>query len=317
MSTKLIRPLSLIGLPYFFGAPPQPTGYQMARGPHVLLAEDALPARLSGAQPDDIRRIWIDDADEADERDHGGDVRLFPPGDTAVRTLVQNMRLAKAVNAEVGRGRFPVASVGNCMYSLGMIGGIDDPDIGMVWFDAHADAATPETTSNGLFDGYPLRTISGEILERWRERIPGFHVIPEERIIQVGDHEQYSAGARKVRPGGGPLGTVVSPPQIQEVGFEAAMTAAVDGLAQKVRRVFVHIDVDVLDDDIVRVSLHGAAGGLTPDELLLAIGIIQDRIEIAGLTIASFDPTLDPNSPEILTSLMTKIILRSQGAEAR
>lgn len=316
MPTESLRPLSLIGLPYGFGAPPQPTGYQFARGPHVLLAEAALPSRLATVQPNEIRRIWIDDADEADDRDHGGDVRLFPPGDTAVRTLVQNMRLAKAVSTEVAQGRFPVASVGNCMYSLGMIGGIDDPDIGMIWFDAHSDAATPETTSNGLFDGYPLKTITGEILKRWRERIPGFHVIPEDRVISVGDHERYSRTARAVAPGGEAVGTVISPPVIEQVGFEAAMSTAVDALAQKVSRVFVHIDVDVLDDDIVRVSLHGAPGGLSPDQLLAAIGIIADRVEIAGLTIAAFDPTLDPNSPEILTSLMTKIILRAQGKAA-
>ncbi|MEW1823146.1 arginase family protein [Arthrobacter sp. NPDC080031] len=299
--------VDLIGLPYFFGAPPQPNVYQNARGPHVLFADDAIPASLA-EYFDDVRKVWIDDADEADERDHGGDVRLFPPGDQAVRTLVQNMRLAKAVHASVSDGRFPVASVGNCMYSLGMIGGLDDADLGMIWFDAHSDAATPETTSNGLLDGYPVKTITGEIFKRYRERIPGFHVIPADRVITVGDHERYSKKARAVAPGGEAVGRVVSPPEIAKAGFTAAVTEAVDELAGKVSRVFVHIDVDVLDDDVVTVSLHGAVGGLSPEQLLEAITIIRDRVEIAGLTIASYDPTLDSNSPALLTDLFTKVI---------
>lgn len=304
------RPITLIGLPYHFGAPPRKTGYQMARGPHVLLADDAVPALLA-AQFTDVSKVWIDDADDPDERDYGNDIRLLPPGDQMIRQLVQARRLSEAVRDSIAAGRFPVSSAGNCHTTMGVIAGIDDDSIGMIWFDAHADANTPDNSSNGMFEGMPVSTIAGLCWKEYRENIPGFHVIPENRIITVGNHEAYSAGARKGKAGGAALGRVVDPPVIAEQGFEAAMAAAVLDLATRTSKVHVHIDVDVIDNTIVWGNRHASDGGLTPEQLLTAIDIIGQHLEIAAVNFTAYDPEADPNSPAVLVPLAAEVAARA------
>ncbi|MHC9043264.1 arginase family protein [Microbacterium saperdae] len=300
--------VTVIGLPYHFGAPPRPTGYQMARGPHVLLADDAAPALLKERFAD-VEKIWIDDADEPDERDYGDDIRLFPPGDQMIRQLIQCRRLASAVDDAISNGRFPVVAAGNCHTTIGVIGGIDDPEIGLIWFDAHSDAGSPDTSSNGMFEGMPVSAIAGKCWPRYVANVPGFHVIPEDRMITVGDHEIHSPNGRDRVGGSTALGRVVSPPEIAAAGgFTAAMSAAVEDLASRVTKVHVHIDTDVVDNAIAWGNGHASDGGLAPEEVVEAISLIAARLEIAAVNFAAYDPTVDPESPKTYIPLVADVV---------
>lgn len=306
MDTKRSTPLTLIGLPYHLGDRPRGHGHEMALGPHVLLADDAVPALMREAFTD-VEKVWLDDLDEASARDFGDDPRLLPPGDQMVRQLVQSSGLSRAVSAAIADGRFPVVSAGNCNTALGMVGGVDDESIGMIWFDAHADANTPETTSNGMFEGMPVAVIAGRCYARYRAQIPGFHVVPEDRIVTVGNHEVYSSTGRGPGFGAAAIGRVVDPPVIAAHGFTRAMTEAIVDLASRTRRVYVHIDTDVIDDSILRANRHASDGGLTPEQIVEAIGIIADHLEIAAVNFTAYDPTVDPGAAEILTRLVRDV----------
>lgn len=295
--------VSLVGLPYHLGARGRSSGYQMALGPEVLLQDAHLPAAFREAF-DDTEVVWVVDADEANELDNGGDFRTMPRGDQMTRHLVQAMHLSRAVQDVRQRGRLPIAIMGNCSASLGMVGGIDDEDAGMIWFDAHSDARTPDTSTNGFFEGMPVSTIAGLCWPTLRNRIPGFHEIPEKRIITVGNHEIHWEGGR-----GGvddALGALVDPPAIKEHGFEAAMDRALDSLTQHTDRVYIHIDVDVLDPTVLRGNSHCAPGGLTLDQMAYALSAIAARAEILAISTAAFDPEVDPRGPSVLVPLLTQ-----------
>ena len=82
--------------------------------------------------------------------------------------------LARAVGDASSRGAFPLILAGNCNTAIGTLAGIRNRDIGIIWFDAHGDFNTPETTSSGFFDGMALATATGHC---WREMVasvPGF-----------------------------------------------------------------------------------------------------------------------------------------------
>lgn len=297
----------LIGLPYHFGERPRETGYQMARGPEVLLGDDALPVTLEEHFAD-VDLQWITDADDADERDFGTDIRLLPPGDQMIRQQVQANRLATAVRGAIADGRFPVVAAGNCHTTIGVIGGVDDPDLGLIWFDAHADANTPETSANGMFEGMPVAVIAGKCWKLWREQIEGFHVIPEDRMITIGDHEVHSENARARTGGSRALGQVVDPPTIAAHGFTTAVQQAVSTLAQRVSRVHVHIDVDVIDNRIAWGNGHASDGGLTPEQLVEAVQIIAAQLQITSVNFTAYDPTVDPDSPATYIPLATAVV---------
>ncbi|URK86402.1 arginase family protein (plasmid) [Rhizobium sp. RCAM05350] len=281
--------VTLIALPYLMGTRAPNASYQMARGPLELTAPDAAPAALLKLF-DDVDVIIIDDADEPTAANTGGDYRLLPVGDQMSRILVQNIRLAATVLEARRAGRIPIASIGACSASLGMVGGIADveDEVGMIWFDAHGDAQTPDTSENGFFEGMPVTTIAGKCWPKYRRKIPGFREIPEDHIVTVGLSEMFAHNARPAASMA--LGALVHKPVIEKFGFEGAITRALDDLGSRCKHVFIHIDTDVLDPSILKANTHAAVGGLTDKQVSRALTLIAERFEILAVSFASFDP---------------------------
>jgi arginase len=298
-------PVSLIGLPYLMGTRLFNFGYQMAKGPELLLAPENAPKAMREVF-EDVEVFMVENVDEPNAGDTGGDYRLLPVGDQMSRILVQNIHLAAAVREARARGRIAIASVGACSASLGMVGGISEAEgpIGMVWFDAHGDAQTPDTSSNGFFEGMPVTTIAGKCWHKYRRKIPGFREIPEELIITVGLSEMFAANGRP--HAGAALGALVHKPVIEEFGFEGAMTRTLDALRKQCGKVFVHIDTDVLDPSVLRANTHAAVGGLTDIQLSRALDLIAERFEIVTVDFASFDPAVDPRGAAVLVPLLVQ-----------
>lgn len=304
---KSTVPVSLIGLPYLMGTRQVQVNNHMARGPRVLLDENAVPARVREAF-EDVEVIMIEDADDPTPEHTGGDYRLLPVGDQMSRILVENICLSRQVRKAREAGRVPVVSLGTCSNALGMVGGIGDVegDLGMIWFDAHGDAMTPDTSENGFFEGMPVTTIAGHCWPRYRRKIPGFREIPEENMITVGLSEMHSANARHAA--GYALGNLVHKPVIEELGFEDAMVRALDDLRTRCDKLYVHFDTDCLEPSICRSNTHAADGGLLPEQAARAFELIAERFTILTLAFSAYDPQADERAPETLVPLMVKAV---------
>jgi arginase len=61
---------------------------------------------------------------------------------------------------------FPVVLSGNCCVTVAVIAALNSSDVGVVWFDAHGDCETPETTSSGFFDGIGNVIVNKPVLEK-------------------------------------------------------------------------------------------------------------------------------------------------------
>ena len=86
-------------------------------------------------------------------------------------------RLATCVAEAVAAGALPVILSGNCITSVGTVAGIGEPDLGVVWLDAHGDFNTPETTLGGFLDGMALATLTGRCWTSLAATVPGFGLI--------------------------------------------------------------------------------------------------------------------------------------------
>jgi arginase len=60
-----------------------------------------------------------------------------------------------------------------------------------------------------------------------------------------------------------------------------------------VKRVYLHVDLDVLDPVVGQANEFAPPGGFTRGELLDAVRLVGERFGIAGAGIASYDPSLD------------------------
>ena len=309
--SRLTQPVSLIALPYVMGTrTPHPYNFRFGDGTRALFAEAQAPKAVRSAFSD-VEVTFIEDADEPQQRRMGSEEDGFwvYPGDQMSRILVQNIRLAEVVAEARSRGRIPVASIGCCSAALGMVGGVGDATgrVGMIWFDCHGDAQTPETASHGFFEAMPVATIAGQCWKNYRRRIPGFREIPEDRMITVGLASMFD-------PDGVPgldraLGALVHKPKIESLGFETAIREALDDLQQRCDQVYIHIDADVIDPLFLSASSLISSGGLSPSDVEYALDEIAKRFEVLAVAFSAFDPHTDPRGCEVLVPLVKKAAL--------
>lgn len=285
--------LGLIGVPYGFGV----RDYFIGNGPRALFANDELPAFLSH-EGLDFNLEWVD-ADEPESL-----TLQLPEGDQMSRTLAQIYQLRELVADAKANSRFPLVSAGNCNSALGVVGGLAEENLGIVWLDAHADASTPETSVSGFFDGMPLAIINGQCYQPVRESIPGFSTIPEDRIVSVGMHDLQEG-----RPG--PIGQVVNRARIDEAGgLKPALTEALDELSQRTDRVYLHIDTDVLDSRVAAVHKFAAnvVGGFSATEVEAAIDLVFERFTVLACNLTAFDPTFDSRTLPVVRQFGQRIV---------
>jgi arginase len=186
-----------------------------------------------------------------------------------------------AVRETLDAGRFPLVLAGNCHCAVAAVAALER-DLGIVWFDAHADFHTPDSTTTGFFDGMPLALITGEGWAELRGTIEGLRPVPEDRIVLVGardlepTEEARLAASRIAQPDAGSL------------------EAALDDLRTRTDAVYLHIDLDVLDPSEGKANGWAVEGGLTADELEAAVEAVRARFDIAAATFSAYDPTVDP-----------------------
>lgn len=281
--------IALIGTPYGMGV----RGFKFGSGPLALLADSELPAALSAAEiPASLE--WVD-ADEP-----SGQSLQLPAGDQLARYLQQNYEIQQKVSAARSANQFPLLSSGSCTTALGVLGGLDAEDIGVIWIDAHADASTPETSVSGFLDGMPVAIINGQCWKAYRESISGFHTVPTERIISVGMHD-----LQPNRPG--PIGRVVDRSAADAAGsWLSALNDALAELRTRTKRVYVHFDTDALDGDVAKTHEWAAAGGLSVSELEDTLDAIFEQFEVLAINFTAFDADVDPRALPIIKQFATR-----------
>jgi arginase len=256
---------------------PYDTGHEnvrAGRGPGYLIergAADRLRARGHDVQ---VERIEID-----------------PHFPAEIATAIQSNRLlAEAVRVARRAGRLPLALAGNCNCCLGTASGVGPDGLGVVWLDTHGDFNTPETTTSGFLDGMGLAMLNGRCWEALLDTLPGFQPVPDSHIVHVGARDldpaewalMEESAVRMVLPG-----------EVGLPGMGRAIDDALDDLARRVERVYVHIDVDVLETGAARANELAFPGGLPLDMVEETIEKIKARFTIAAGAIASYDPAYD------------------------
>lgn len=171
-------------------------------------------------------------------------------------------------------GDFPVVLSGNCGAAVGAAAGVGTEDLAVLWFDAHGDYNTPDTTDTGYLDGMALGILTGRCWKALAMTIPNFTPVPPSRVIHAGSRD-YSPGELDAMVADG----VRIGPHFESV---------------EARRILVHVDLDVIDPAFGRANHYAVGGGLSPDEVLQMIELARRRFEIAGLVLASYDPACDP-----------------------
>jgi arginase len=195
----------------------------------------------------------------------------MPAGDVWGRLSALYSSLAAAVADEAGRGGRPVVVSGDCTTALGTMSGLQRAGIeaGIVWFDAHGDVQTLETTTSGYLGGLPLRLLVGYRPELIAARL-GLHAVPDRQVILV--------GARDLDP---PEVSYLAGAQIRRCEVDELDAAGLPG-----GPLYVHLDLDVIDSGQLPGLRFPAPGGPSPAQVTGALSALLGTGRVAAIGVA-------------------------------
>jgi arginase len=205
--------------------------------------------------------------------------------------------VASAVRETVEEGRFPLILAVNCFTSLGTVAGLGRP-VGVVWFDAHGDFHTPETTTSGFLDGMGLAMLLGDGWRELRNTIEGLQPVPAKHALLVGARDIDPTEQDRV---------AASPLRRADA---KTLDDALEELSRHVDAVYVHLDLDVIDPAVARANELSVEGGFDAEELERALAQISSRFEIAAAAMTAYDPSVDPEGriPPIAATLALQLV---------
>ena len=205
-------------------------------------------------------------------------------------TFGVNRLVAKSVKNAVDANQFPIVLAGNCNSCIGTLAGIGSDDLGIIWFDAHGDYHSADTTGTGFFDGMALNIATGGSWQVAAQRIAGFTPVAQKNACLI--------GVRDLEPGEQDLLersdlTVIDLAALNAKDRQERLVEELQALAERVSRLYVHVDLDVMDRDIASANSWAPPGGLDPDVLDEVLAMIGELFTVSGAAIASFDPETD------------------------
>jgi arginase len=213
----------------------------------------------------------------------------LPHADIWTRLTTIYRGVADEVEADAKRGATPIVLSGDCLVSMGVLTGLQragiDPAI--VWFDAHGDVHTIESSASGYPGGMSLRFLLGANYDVVGSKL-GFRPLAESRAVLV--------DARDLDPA--------------EAGYLAQAQVRhcpVDAVELPDGPLILHIDVDVMDSGDVPRLAFPVAGGPAKTAVLQAVREIRGSGRVVATDIACTwqpDDSLEQERWDLLTELV-------------
>ena len=191
-------------------------------------------------------------------------------------------------------GYFTVGLLATCPSMPGLVAGLQrsgstrEPlKIGMLWLDAHPDFNTPETTRSGSLGGMPVAVATGRALQVMRLDAKLDPPLPDRHIVM--------AGVRLTDPLEQHL---LDNSMIEQISVDdlRTMTPAIwtqlDRLNRLTDKIYIHIDMDVLDPREVMAHGNKVPNGPSSEQLARVFEEIFRRYDKASaIGFATIPPT--------------------------
>ncbi len=197
----------------------------------------------------------------------------LPSGKPTERMAVLYDELA----ALVTEASNPIVYAGDCVSIMGVAGGLQrrgiDPTV--LFFDAHGDFHTWETTPSGFLGGMPLAMLTG----RGEQTI-----VDGVGLAPINDDRVWLVDGRDLDPG---EDEAVAASGIHHVTVDQIAANPPDG------DLYVHVDVDVVDPVDMPGVNYPAPGGPSVATVAEALAALHATGRVVALSFSSWNPELD------------------------
>jgi arginase len=223
---------------------------------------------------------------------------------------------APAVKSVLEQGSFPVLLGGDHSIAIATFSGVAShfhersEDVGLIWFDAHADINTPETSPSGNIHGMPLSILLGEGPQELVD-LEGFAPkLKPEFFAHVGGRD-LDAGERLRIEQLGLRDNFFTMSDIDKRGMKACVEDAIAIAARASGGYSVTLDIDMIDPTFAPGSGTLVRGGATYREAHLALELIAEQGGMRSFEIVEVNPLLDQSN--ITVELACELILSALG----
>ncbi len=176
------------------------------------------------------------------------------------------------------RGERPISICGDCCSAIGVLAGLQRAGTNptLIWFDAHGDFNTWETTPSGFLGGMPLAMIVGRGEQRLVEAA-GLRNQPERQVILT-DARDLDPGEREALEGS----------SVRRVGDVRMLLQALP-----LGPLYVHFDTDVVTPTDAPAQNYLARGGPSASELADVFAHLARTARVVAISVSSWNPDLD------------------------
>ncbi|MEU9828498.1 arginase family protein [Micromonospora chersina] len=222
----------------------------------------------------------------------------LPEGDVWRRLAGVCDATASAVAPVVAAGGVPMVFSGDCLLAGGTLAGVQRAglDPAVVWFDAHGDVHTLQTSTSGYLGGLSVRLLTGAHLDLYSD-VFGLHPVAPERVVLVDARDLDLAEAEYL------AGSATRRIQVDEVAADAVPAGPL----------LLHVDVDVIDAGAVPALRFPAPDGPSVDSVLGACGRLLATGRVVAFDVACpWWPTDSDDHRDTRTQLLSRLAALSR-----
>lgn len=220
-----------------------------------------------------------------------------------------SITLSQVIEEVLRSERFPLVIGGDCSILLGSALALRRMGrYGLMFVDGHTDFLTPNTSRTGGAAGMDLALVTGHGPHQLAH-LEGYQsLVAENNVVAFGFRDMDNAETYPAR--------LIFTTQVQQYALDHIRAkgghAVVQDCLEHFRRnevagIWLHLDVDVLNDDIMPAVDSRQPGGMSYEEMVTLIQMLRQSGLLTGTQITIFDPELDPGG-HLIRSLADQLV---------
>jgi arginase len=210
--------------------------------------------------------------------------------------LATTSTLRDAVAELVGRGERPFLAGGCCSEVPGALAGARDAvgRVGLAYLDGHLDLYDGDTSPTGEAADMPISVALGLGPAAWVDAAGGASLAPADAALVGHRDREESRAYGMTQPD--ELGEDVVSLSVDDVRGEGP--AAVGGRVAEAlgsKPMWLHFDVDVLDQEVFPATDYLLPNGMSWEELMPVLAPLASLESLVGFSLGCYNPEKDPD----------------------